>query len=45
MNKQVKEAVEYWNLLNKTIHLKHHETARKYDLTFNMKDLSFMKYI
>jgi DNA-binding MarR family transcriptional regulator len=33
MDKQVEEAVEYWNLLNKTIHLKHHETARKYDLT------------
>ncbi|MCE7699071.1 MAG: MarR family transcriptional regulator [Methanobacterium paludis] len=33
MDKEIEEAVEYWNLLNKTIHLKHHKTARKYDLT------------
>lgn len=44
MDKQVKEAVEYWNLLNKTIHLKHHETARKYNLTLEQFHLLIELY-
>lgn len=33
MDTKVVEAVRYWNLLNRKIHLKHHETAQKYNLT------------
>ncbi|WP_321422520.1 MarR family winged helix-turn-helix transcriptional regulator [uncultured Methanobacterium sp.] len=33
MNEQVTEAAEYWDVINRIIHLKHHETARKHGLT------------
>lgn len=33
MDKRVNEAIEYWDVINRIIHLKHHETARRYGLT------------
>lgn len=38
------EALKYWNLLNRTIHLKHHETARKYNLTLEQFHLLIELY-
>ncbi|KAF5088877.1 MarR family winged helix-turn-helix transcriptional regulator [Methanobacterium aggregans] len=33
MDEKVDEAIEYWNKLNKSLHLKHHEAAKRYDLS------------
>ena len=33
MDEKVDEAIEWWNKLNKTLHLKHHEAAKRYNLS------------
>lgn len=44
METKITEALKYWNLLNRTIHLKHHETARKYNLTLEQFHLLIELY-
>jgi DNA-binding MarR family transcriptional regulator len=44
METKIVEALKYWNLLNRTIHLKHHETARKYNLTLEQFHLLLELY-